>query len=138
WITIAAYRRVNRLPDVPLSARATLCSQSQLKIIHVFHSRSQFAQIIPFAGTWHVFPRRVSVIGIVVFVNVDDCVSAEVNRIRTGSPTAVVLFGIKHLRGQSFPTTGRSAIEKTCPALPDTAKPFLDLRDQFVGDRIAV
>ena len=56
-----------------------------------------------------MFPLAVGAVSILVFIEVDDGVGAEIYRIRTGTPGTVILVGIKYLRRQRFPSTGRAA-----------------------------
>src|ERR1700754_1345298 len=72
------------------------------------------------------------------FIDVQNGVRAEVDRIGTRGPTAVVLVWIEHLHGHRFPAAGGTAVEKTRPAFADAAETFFDLRDQFISDRVTV
>ena len=76
--------------------------------------------------------------GVGVAVNVDRCVGAKIDRIRTGDEDAVVVIGIEHLHRQRFPAAGGTAVDEARPALTDAAKLFLDRGDQFGLDGIAV
>ncbi len=73
-----------------------------------------------------------------MFVNVDDGIRAEIDRIGTRDPCAVVLIRIEDLHGHRFPTAGRATVKKARPSFADAAKTLLDLRNQLVRDRVAV
>src|ERR1700752_1720871 len=55
-ITVASDRRIDRLPNVPLAARATVRSEREFHVVHVFDRGREFAEIVSLAGTRHSFP----------------------------------------------------------------------------------
>src|ERR1700684_2458587 len=75
---------------------------------------------------------------VLVFVKIDGSEGTEIDGIGAGDKSAVVVIRIKHLHGKRFPTAGRSAIQETRPALPDSAELFFDIGDEFRFDGIAV
>jgi len=87
------------------------------------------SEIITFSRAGSMFPLTVKIICVFVFINIDDCVGAEVDRVRTSGKTAVVFVRVKNLYCQGFPSSGRAPIKKTGPAFSDTAEFFLDKRD---------
>jgi len=75
---------------------------------------------------------------ILVGVEIDIRVGAEVHRIGAGDECAIVVIGIEHLHGKRFPATGGTPVQEPRPALADATKLFFDRRDQFRFNGIAV
>src|SRR6266545_765884 len=137
-IAVGACRRIDGLPDVPLIARPALRPQNQLLMVHLFERRGQMAEIVAESGARRALPLALDVIGVLVFVDVDDRVGAEIDRIGTGRETSVEHIRVEHLRGQRLPSAGRAAVSEARPALPYAAELFLYVRYQLVIDRVAV
>ena len=76
--------------------------------------------------------------GVLVAVEIDVGVGAEVDGIGAGDERAVVVIGIKHLHRQRFPSAGRAAVSEARPALADAAKLFFDRGNQFGLDGVAI
>ena len=110
--------RVDGLPDIPLLARAALGAQHELVPVRVFESRGDVPQIVAGAGPLHIEPRPFDVIRVLVLVNVNHRVGAEVDRVGAGGVTAVIFRGIEHLGCQGFPAAGRTAIEESRQPAP--------------------
>ena len=98
-IAIWAYRTEDSLPDVPLFAGAAVGSQDQLPAIGALGGGLNQA-----GGGAHLWLRNASKradgpVGVVVVVNIHGLVGAKIDRVRTRAPGAVVIIGIKNLRG---------------------------------------
>ena len=78
------------------------------------------------------------VIGVLVLVDIDHRVGAEVDRVGAGGVAAVVLLGIEDLGRQGLPAAGRAAVEESRPAGADAAVFLLEVRNQLIGDGVAV
>src|SRR5262249_38235264 len=83
-------------------------------------------------------PLALDVIGVLVFVDVDHRVGAEIDRIGTCRETSVEHIRVEDLCGQRLPTAGRTAVSEARPALPYAAELLLDIRYQLLVDRVAV
>jgi hypothetical protein len=73
----------------------------------------------------------VQVEGVVVVVQVDPLIGVEVDGVGAGGVGAVVFVGIKDLRGQRLPASGRAAEGGAGPPLADAAILLLDRRNEF-------
>ena len=77
-------------------------------------------------------------VGVLVLVDVDQRVGAEVDRVGAGGEGAVVHVRVEHLRRQCLPAPRRAAVGEARPAGADAAEALLDLRDQLLVDGIAI
>src|SRR5215468_12769692 len=137
-IAVWARRRKNGLPDVPLVARPAFRSQKQFLVIHLLERSGQMAEIVAESGARRALPLALDVIGVLVFIDVDHRVGAEIDRIGTGRETSVEHIRVEHLRGQRLPSAGRATVSEARPALPYAAELLLYVRYQLVIDRVAV
>ena len=83
-------------------------------------------------------PGAKGAVGVLVLVNIDDRVGAEINRIGAGGKAAVKFLGIEDLGRQGFPAAGRAAVEKPRPAGAEAAVFLLEVGNQLVRDGVAV
>ena len=82
--------------------------------------------------------RAFAVEGVLVVVEIDHGVGAEVDRVGAGDEGAVVVVGIENLHGQRFPAAGGAAVDEARPALADAAELFFDGGDEFGFDGVAI
>src|SRR5208337_2964352 len=75
---------------------------------------------------------------VLVVVQIDGGVGAKVHRIGTGDERAVIVVRIKLLHGHGFPAAGGTAVDEPSPALADAPELFLNRRDQFRLDGVAI
>ena len=137
-VAVVAHRRVDRLPDVPLPPRAALLTQHQLEAVHRLDRGADVPEVVAVAGARDPPPRPLGEEGVLVVVDVDDGVLAEVDRVGAGREAAVVEVGIQHLDAERLPAPGRAAVHEPRPALPEAAELLLDERNQLLVDRVAV
>src|SRR5262245_11514055 len=98
-------------------------------MIHLLKRRAQMAEIVAMTRPRCALPWALRIICIFVFIDVNDRVCPEIDRIRTGGKTAVKHLGIEDLCGQGFPSSGRTAIRETRPPLADPAELLFNMRD---------
>ena len=67
-------------------------------------------------------------ISVLVLVDINDGVGAEVDRVGAGRVAAVVFLGIEDLGCQGFPAAGRAAVEESRPAGAQAAVLLLEIR----------
>src|ERR1044071_7212281 len=77
-------------------------------------------------------------VGVLVFVNVYNCVGAKINRIGASDKCRVIQVRIKDFGSERFPSARRAAIKKAGPALADAAEALFDFGEQLVIDGVAV
>ena len=107
-------------------------------MVGFLHRVLDLTQIIPVRGTRKFLELTRIPIGICVSVNVNERVRPEVDGIRARSKTAIEIVWIKHLHSKRFPTTCRPTVGKTRPSLADSPELFLDLRNKFAHDGVAI
>ena len=115
-----------------------MCSEYQLAQVHLLERCRDVTEPVATSGASRAFPILGQVVGVLVLVDVDDRVGAEVDRIGAGREAAVELVRVEDLRRQRLPSPGRPAVGETRPALPDAAEPLFDVRQQLVHDRVPV
>src|ERR1039458_8964215 len=76
--------------------------------------------------------------GVLVLVEVDQRIGAEVDRIGAGSPGAIKEIGVKNLEGKHAPSAGRAAVKRARPRFADAAELLLNIRIQLLDERVAV
>ena len=92
--------------NFPLIAGARIGAEHQLAMIHLFQRGADLTEVIAPARPRRSFEFAVDIISVLVLINIDDGVSAKINRIGTRGPAAVVLVGIKNLRRERLPPAG--------------------------------
>ena len=113
-------------------------TKDELKKIHFFESETDLTQVIPFPRSGCSLPLAVNIIGILMFIDIDDSVCSEIDRIRTGRVASIVFFRVKYLCGKSLPASSRTPVKKTRPAFAKTSKFSLYIGDEFIGYGISV
>ena len=107
-------------------------------MVPVAQGRVDLAQPVAVAGAQDAAEGVRLPVGVLVLVEVDQAVGAEVDRVGAGGEAAAVFLGVEDLRGQGLPAAGRAAVEEARPPLALAAELLLDVGDQLVGDRVAV
>src|SRR4030095_14159213 len=99
--------------------------------------RSGLAEIVAQPWSRRALEWTLGIVRVGVLVEIDDGVAAEIDRIGAVRPGAVVEIRVEHLDAKRFPAAGRAAVHRARP-WSDAAERLLDVRNQLVGDRIAV
>src|SRR5258705_2215290 len=132
------FRSVHRLPDAPLLAGTALVAEHQLHAVELRDRPADVSQVVAFAWARHAQERTLEPVGVRVLVDVDHGIGAEVDGIGARAPGAVVLLGIEDLRRHGLPAARRSAVHEAGPAAAEGAVLLLEVRNQLVGDGVAV
>ena len=107
-------------------------------MIEILDGSIDLAEIVAMDGPLDLFEGAVYEIGVVVVVDVDQGVGAEVDGIGTGGEGAVVLVGIEDLDSEGFPAAGGAAVEEAAPPFAEALELRFDVRNQLVGKGIAI
>src|ERR1051325_3955474 len=122
-----------------LAAGATVRADRELDEIAILERRIQVIAIVAVARLRRVLPGIVLVVvRVVLVVDVHRAIRPEVDRVGTERPPTFVLVGIEHLYAKRLPPAGRSSRHHARPRLADAAELLLDVRNEIVGDGIAV
>ena len=112
--------------------------ERQFVLVHAFRCGDGVPEIIAETGLQHLGVRALDEERVLVLIQIDVCVGAEVHRIGTRDERAIVVIGIKRLYRDGFPAAGRAAVHEAGPSLTDSAKLFFQRRNQFGFDGVAV
>src|SRR3990172_7624388 len=130
--------REHGFPDVPLLSRAGLRPQDQLQPVQLGDGRAHVTQVVSQSRPRGLLPVAVEVVGVLILIDVDHGIRAEVDGIGAGGIAPVVLVGIEDLHPERLPSARRPSVEEAGPTLTEAPEPFLDLGNQLVGDGVAV
>src|SRR5262245_40004488 len=86
----------------------------------------------------HPGMRPFNKVGVLVLIDIDHGVSAEVDRVRTSDKGGVVEVRIKYFPGQRLPSSSRAAIKEPRPGRTDSPESLFDFRNELVVDGVAV
>ena len=112
-VAVGPDRRVDGLPDIPLLPGPALGAEGELVAVGIFERRGNMSQVIAGARPFNRMKGALVAISVLVLVDINDGISAEVNRVGAGRVASVVLLGIEDLGCQGFPATGRAAVEES-------------------------
>src|SRR6478752_306884 len=97
WISISANRRKNRFPNIPLLPAAAVCSQCQFTVVCFLQGCTYMAQVISGSRPWCFFKITFKEVSIFIFIDVNHCISSEINGVGAGAITSIVLIGVENL-----------------------------------------
>ena len=80
--------RIDGLPDVPLLARSALGAEDQLVPVHALERRADVPEVVPHPRPGNLVPGALVEVGVLVLVEIDDRVGAEVDRDRGRRPSS--------------------------------------------------
>ena len=127
-IAVRPHRRIHRLPNIELLAGTPVGAQRQFVMSDLIHLGNNVAIAFAHGGNGHRLEWAANEIRVGIFVEVGGLVAVKIDRVGAEGPGAVEIFWIKNLRGQRFPSAGRTAGGHAGPALTDTAILFFDHR----------
>ena len=85
--------------------------------VGVFERRGNVSEIVACAGALDGEKGTFVAVSVLVLVDVDDSVGAEVDRVGAGGVAAVIFLGVENLGRQGLPAAGRAAVEESRPAV---------------------
>src|SRR5699024_6428269 len=118
-ISITIDGTVSCFPDVPLSTRSRVIALHELVPILILHHRDDVAVGPATVRPLGLHPATIDEIRVVIVINADDLVIAEVDAVGTHRKDAAVEIRIENLMRERDPSAGRSASEDARPRLAD-------------------
>src|SRR5262249_42715260 len=128
-VAVAAHGREDGLPDVPLVGGAAARAEDGFEAYGLLDGCRDVAVGIALGRPRRAGERAGLPVGVLVVVDVDGLVGAEVQGMGAEAEGAPEVVGIEALRRQRLPAAGRAAIHDARPRLADAAETPLDLGD---------
>ncbi len=107
-------------------------------MIHGLDGGGDVAEVVALAAAGNLLVGALGEVGVLVLVNVDGGVGAEVDGVGAGTEGSIEFGGVEDLGGEGFPTAGGTSVGETGPALADAAELRFDGGEELIHDGVAV
>src|SRR6184192_3357047 len=139
WIPIVANRSVRGVPNLNLLPRPAVATQHRLSLAELLHGNLVLPLRRPHDRPRHMHPRVLRLEErVVILVGIHGSVPAKINRVGIQRPCPAKKIGIKHLRRQGLPSSGRSSRQHTRIRFRYHPKVRFEIRNHLFHQRIAI